>query len=448
MLAQSNMIPISSPKVMRSVREGFTRTGLAFAIGFIYSISFWKYIKRDPLSSPLGVEAVLETGSVAVASLLALLMLRHAKRRKAPQMGLMLMALYGLFTLVSSYRSFSPVLSITKSAIFFAVIGIGWLMAQADLTWKFLNGIYAGYASITALGLAVGAVLPERYPLILSEEWTHRNRLSLFDTHPNSVAETCVLMFLLGRVLGGRWRWVPQMLLVVINILAGEKTATAMLILIGVGGYLLERRWSPTKTFFICSVLGLSAVAVTLSTTGISELIPEKYATSAAASIYGDKVDNELSTMDGRKEVWQKAKELAMDGVMVGYGIEGARAALLDAVSWSGQAHNGYIEIVLDGGVLGAALFLLGWVLLALVGFRGDRVWLVRTGSIYAMILILAMISPIFNFYSYFSETLVVSLAYLAATHARVCVPAVPRRASRRRTSRPTLAHTTAEAAT
>ena len=419
----------------RSIREGFSQTRLALAVGFIYSISFWKYIKRDPLSSPLGVEAVLETGSVAIACILAFFMLRNAPRRNGPQVGLMLMALYGLFTFASSYRSFSPVLSITKSLILFAVLGIGWMMAQAGLTSKFLNGIYAGYISVCTLGLAVGAALPSRYPLILSEEWTHRNRLSLFDTHPNSVAETCTLMFLLGRILGGRRRWVPQLLLVVINILAGEKTSTAMLVLIGLGGYLLERRWTPIKAFAICSVLGIATVAVTLSAAGVSDLIPERYATSLASSIYGDKVDNELSTMDGRKEVWAKAHQLAMDGVLVGYGIEGAREALLAAVSWSGQAHNGYIEIVLDGGVLGACIFLLGWTLLALAGMHGDRVWLVRAGSIYAMILILAMISPIFNFYSYISETLVLSLAYLAAANVQARVPARSRSANR-----PTLA--------
>ncbi len=430
------------------MREGFSHTRLAFAIGFIYSISFWKYIKRDPLSSPLGMEAVLETGSVAIACVLAVFMLRNAPRRKAPQVGLMLMALYGLFTFASSYRSFSPVLSITKSLILFAVLGICWLMAQADLTWKFLNGIYAGYIAVTTLGLAVGAALPSRYPLILSEEWTHRNRLSLFDTHPNSVAETCTLMFLLGRVLGGRWRWVPQLLLVIINVLAGEKTATAMLVLIGLGGYLLERRWSPMKTFAICSVLGIATVAVTLSSAGVSDLIPESYATSVASSIYGDKVNNELSTMDGRKEVWQKAKELAIDGVFIGYGIEGAREALLAAVSWSGQAHNGYIEIVLDGGVLGACIFLLGWALLALAGLHGDRVWLVRTGSIYAMVLILAMISPIFNFYSYFSEALVVSFAYLAASNVRAQVSAPASHALSRRNPHPTLISSGAETTT
>lgn len=397
------------------VRQHVAHTQLAFWIGFIYSISFWKYIKRDPLSSPLGIEAFLETGSVAVACALAVLIARQVSRHRRPQTGLMLMVVYGVFTLASAFRSFSLALSVTKSLVLFAVLSMAWMMAHADLTWEFLQGIYSGYISVMLFGLALGAALPGRYPLILSEEWTHRNRLSLFDTHPNSVAETCTLIFLLGRILGGRWRWIPQLLLVAINVLAGEKTATAMLLLLGLGSYLLERRWSPGKIWAIGGVVAAAALAVVLSLTGILNLVPDRYATSLASSIYGDKVGNELSTMDGRKEVWQKGEELALDGVGLGYGIEGARAALLGAVSWSGQAHNGYLEIVLDGGVLGACIFLTGWVLLARAGLHGDREWRVRVGAIYGMILILAMISPIFNFYSYLSETLVICLAYLAA---------------------------------
>ena len=423
--------PITEPVSVRSVkavpsrlREGLSNAKLAYWIGFIYSISFWKYIKRDPLSSPLGVEAVLETGSVALACALAVVIARRVSRQRTSQTGLTLMVIYGVFTLVSAFRSFSLALSVTKSLVLFAVLAIAWMLAQADLTWEFLQGIYSGYLSVMLFGLALGVALPSRYPLILSEEWTHRNRLSLFDTHPNSVAETCTLMFLLGRILGGRWRWLPQLLLVAINVLAGEKTATAMLLVIGLGSYLLERRWSPRRIWTIWSVLALAALAVMLSLTGVLNVVPERYATSLASSIYGDKVGNELSTMDGRKEVWQKGEELALDGIGLGYGIEGARAALLSAVSWSGQAHNGYLEIVLDGGVLGACIFLTGWMMLARAGFRGDREWLVRSGAIYCMILILAMISPIFNFYSYLSETLVICLAYLAAARLRLQRPA------------------------
>jgi hypothetical protein len=413
---------------------------LGMLVGFIYSVSIWKFIKRDPLSGSLGLEAVLETGSVALAFVIALLMARHGRRQFPAQSGLAYIAAFGVLTLASAYRSFSPSLSITKTALLFAVLAMASWMAQMDLTWKFLKGIYAGYISISLLGLAVALAFPARYPLILSEEWTHRNRLTFFDMHPNSVAETSALMFLLGRLLGGRYRWIPQVFLLLINIFAGEKTATAALLFIGTAGYLMERQWSAKNITLAAVGLSWILVGAVLTANDIVRLIPARYLTVAASQVYGDKVGHELSTLDGRDLVWKKAVELASDGIVIGYGFEGAREELLKAVYWSGQAHNGFLEVVLDGGVLGGVLFTFGYVRLVLASLRGSRVWMVRVGTLHCMLLILSAIGPIFTFYSFFADAMIVSLAYIAlkhrvrartsatkpALHARATVDALP----------------------
>jgi O-antigen ligase len=387
---------------------------LGVLVGVIYSISIWKFIKRDPLSGSLGLEAVLETGSVVLALLIALLMARRGRRQFVPQPGMAYLAGFGVLTLASAYRSFSPSLSVTKTALFFAVLAIAWLMAQMDLTWKFLKGIYAGYISISLLGLAVALAFPSRYPLILSEDWTHRNRLTFFDMHPNSVAETSALMFLLGRLLDGRYRWIPQLSLLAINIFAGEKTATAALVFLAVAGYLMERPWSAKR--LTVATVGLSWVLVgaVLAANGIVELVPARYLTIAASQVYGDKVGHEISTLDGRDLVWKKAVDLASDGVVLGYGFEGAREELLKAVYWSGQAHNGFLEIVLDGGVLGGVLFTLGYLRMMFASLHGSRAWIVRVGTLHCLILILSAIGPVFTFYSFFADAVIVSLAYTA----------------------------------
>ena len=399
---------------------------LAYVIGLIYSISFCKYVKRDPLSGSLGIEAVLETGSVALAFALSLMLaLCGGRRRFGPLPAMYLLALFGVFTAVSAFRSFSPSLSFTKSVLYCAVLGMSYLLAQMGFSWEFLRGIYTGFVSILLLGLGVGAAFPSRFPLIHSEEWTERNRLSIFDTHPNTLAELCAMTFLLGWILGARRRWWAQVLLVAINLLAGEKTATAALVLVSGLCFLLERRWSPVRAAGIVLATGVVAVIAVLGITDVANVIPAKYAAKGAEAIYGTKTGNELQTMDGRAEVWAKGVELAENGVLVGYGIEGAREALLKAVSWSGQAHNGFLEIVLDGGCLGAALFLFGWLMLAREGMRGRREWVVRVGALHGLMLILAIIGPVWEFYSYLAEALGISLAYLAVTGVRGT--AVPR---------------------
>ena len=400
---------------MAAVAEDPRLRRLVYVLGLIYSVSFYKYVKRDPLSGSLGIEAVLETGSVALAfALSVMLALRGGRRRFGPMPALYFLALFGIFTAVSAFRSFSPSLSLTKSILYCAVLGMSYLLAQMGFSWEFLRGIYTGFVSILLLGLGVGVAFPSRFPLIHSEEWTERNRLSIFDTHPNTLAELCAMMFLLGWILGARRRWWAQILLVAINLLAGEKTATAALVLVSGLCFLLERKWSPLRATAIALGTGLVAVVVVLGVTDVANLIPARYAAKGAEAIYGTKTGNELQTMDGRAAVWAKGMELAENGVLVGYGIEGAREALLKAVSWSGQAHNGFLEIVLDGGCLGAALFLFGWLMLARAGMRGRREWVVRVGALHGLMLILAIIGPVWEFYSYLAEALAISLAYLA----------------------------------
>lgn len=403
--------------------ERARRRWLAMLIGAIYSVSFWKFVKRDPLGGSLGIEAVLEIGSVTLAFALTMVlaMRRGLRRRFGPVPAMLYLGLFGLFTAASAFRSFSISLSLTKSVLFFAVMGMAYLLAQQGLSREFLEGIYAGFVGIVLLGLAVGAAFPSRYPMILSEEFTGRNRLALFDTHPNGIGETCALMFLLGWLLGGRRRWMTQVLLLVVNVLAGERTASSALVGIGCLAFLLVRRWTPVRAFAIAVVAAAVAVGVALETSNVANVLPEKYLASVQG-IYGKNAASELQTLDGRQEVWAAALRLAGNGVLIGYGFEGAREALIQAVSWSGQAHNAELELMLDAGVVGSAMFALGWWMLVVMSLDGDREWMVKVGAMQALILVMSIVGPIFDFYSFMAEALGISLAYLAmerASHAR-----------------------------
>ncbi len=412
-------VPEQTAEGTQRTVEHARRRWLAISIGVIYSVSFWKFVKRDPLSGSLGIEAVLEIGSVTLACALTILlaMERGLRRRFGPVPAMLYLGVFGLFTTASAFRSFSVSLSLTKSVLFFAVMGMAYLLAQMGLSWEFLEGIYAGFVGIVLLGLAVGAAFPSRYPMILSEEFTGRNRLALFDTHPNGIGETCALMFLLGWLLGGRRRWIPQVLLLVINVLAGERTASSALVGIGCLAFLLVRRWTPLRAFAIAAVVAAIAVAAAIQTSNMANVLPEKYLASVQG-IYGKNAANELQTLDGRQEVWAAALRLAGDGVLIGYGFEGAREALIQAVSWSGQAHNAELELMLDAGIFGSALFALGWWMLVVMSLDGNREWTVKVGAIHGLILVMSIVGPIFDFYSFMAEALGISLAYLALERA------------------------------
>ena len=72
------------------------------------------------------------------------------------------------------------------------------------------------------------------------------------------------------------------------------------------------------------------AVGVALETSNVANVLPEKYLASVQG-IYGKNAASELETMDGRQEVWAAALRRAGNGVLIGYGFEGAREARLHA---------------------------------------------------------------------------------------------------------------------
>jgi O-antigen ligase len=105
------------------------------------------------------------------------------------------------------------------------------------------------------------------------------------------------------------------------------------------------------------------------------------------------------STLTGRTELWQEV--LAMAGnSMIGTGYEsfwlGERLAYLWNLHWwrPNQAHNGYIELYLNLGWLGVALFVIFLLAAYLRAARG-----VRLGDSYASLrLAWVVIAVIYNF--------------------------------------------------
>ena len=77
---------------------------------------------------------------------------------------------------------------------------------------------------------------------------------------------------------------------------------------------------------------------------------------------YGDKVTlEEIATLNGRTNVWAESESMIPGTFLFGYGVEGARAAILREFEWAGHAHNAYLEVLFAGGMPGLIAFLLGW---------------------------------------------------------------------------------------
>ena len=382
--------------------------------GGIFSVSFQKYLLRNALSGDTGFQGVIEAGLTLLCTLIVVRISMGVSKRFQLHPAVLLLGVYGVFILASSVNSFNFKLSAVKAALYFCVLLMAYLLGEMSLSLAFLRGVYRGYIATLLAGLALGIADHSRHPLFSVDSWSKRTRLALFATHPNTVSEVSGMLFLLAQVLPLRTRWYWQLFLFGINLLAGEKTATAALLLsiavIFLAGHAKTTwRWAVAGSVAVVLVLGMMWAEAGVMQTRASAILTED-----AESIYGSKVSTELKSLDGRDEIWFEGFKLVQDHLLLGFGPAGARNALLEAVSWSGQAHNGLLEAALSAGALGLLALVGGWFAAVASSLGSDRAWSVRVLGFNFYLFALAMVGPIFDSPSYFAIFVLVSMLYYA----------------------------------
>jgi len=385
--------------------------------GFLYAFTFQKYAMRDALSQSVGFQGVLEAVLTLAACLIVVFQSKEMRRRFGVHASILCFGIYGIFALASSIYSFNVPLSIVKGILYLSVLAIAYLVAELQMSLVFLDGVYRGYIATLLGALTMAVIFPAKYPLFSVDSWNGRTRLALLSTHPNSIGEVSGLLFLLAQVLPIRTRWYWQGFLLGVSVLAGEKTATAALVLSATliflfGHHQTSRRWG-----FALAASALACAGLICVEAGIIPNSAGTTARRAAEVIYGTEVSNEVASLDGRAEVWTNAVELTRGCVLLGFGFDGARDALMRGVSWSGHAHNGFLQAVLSSGLLGLLALVVGWFAAAKDALSADRPWRTRVLSLYLYLFWLAMIGSVFDSPSFFTILLFASVAYFTLDH-------------------------------
>jgi O-antigen ligase len=212
---------------------------------------------------------------------------------------------------------------------------------------------------VLILGLAVLATAAlGKDALLYIDEHTGRRYITILATHPSTVADLVAVAFLLGKITRPRPHWATQTVLLVLNLALGSKTSTAILLFIVILSIAVRLPRAVRAVLILTA--GASAVAAIMvaSTSGYSL---GDAALDALQPIYGNRMSEEAATLDGRTELWQVSAELVLRHPLLGFGFDGARRELLASVPWAGHSHNGIVEMLLAGGVLGTMLGLAGW---------------------------------------------------------------------------------------
>lgn len=328
--------------------------------GFLYAVSMHKFAIRDPLSTSTGIQGVIEVFGIVLPFLLILTATWRAKRISGASPVLVCFFTFAVFALASSWRSFSPSFSFVKGSLLLVVLATGYLLGQTGLGQRYFRSIYQSYAILIAIGLVVGLLLPQYYPLLSVDDYSGRTRMSVFATFPGVLGEDAALLLIIGPLIRLKVHWLYPAFLFVIVVLAGGKMSTALLCLAIVIRFMSQtREWRSWRT-----VVTISAVLLCVTFAAVSFLDTfghDQPLVRLSQSIYGTQVSAEAKGMDGRLDLWAKGISLLGDAQVLGYGIDGDRAAMLKVATWSGSSHSGYLELAIAAGTLAFFVLLLGF---------------------------------------------------------------------------------------
>jgi exopolysaccharide production protein ExoQ len=283
----------------------------------------------------------------------------------------------------------------------FAVLSVAWsqepgitVRQSLALTGTSLFGMYLGFRytfqeqlrlvawalGICAVGsLLVLAVLPE-YGLMSTGEYAgtwrgvfiHKNWLG----ETMALAASCFLLLLMGK----RRRLVPiGGLLLSVFLMMGSRSMTGLAVclilalLVPVFGVL---RWSRMRLRYSLSVPMLVVAAIVVSGMGLWTVLDFRHFSLALGRD---------PTFSGRTYVWSAALDMLHGHSWLGYGYGafwvgageegvftpnpahwslGGAGDMAQIVGWPvSHAHNGFLNLLLDLGALGMALFLIGYLL-------------------------------------------------------------------------------------
>jgi O-antigen ligase len=390
------------------------RRWLIWGAGFLYTLALHKFVIRDPLSSGAGVQGILELGFTISAFLCTFLALWSAKKRFPPSGALICFGFTGVLVLASTWRSFNPPLSLAKGFLFFAVFGMAYMAGQAGYLTRLFQSIYWTYVASIVVGVLVGLAMPGRYPLWSSDEWTGRNRFSVFVTFPGTMGETGAYLILLAPLIFYRSHWASRGLLLLANLLAGGKTSTATLFGLLCIEYLLKLRTA--RSWRSAALVGalLCGVGAVSYLTLIENQNPAELVGNRLSNVYGHDVVAEAVTLDGRLDLWKGTVSLMVGNPLLGFGVDGARDALLKLAYWSGTAHNGFLDIGLNGGIVALLLFVAGLLLVLRACMEAGPNVRSQLLLVFGYMFVISWTGITFTFPSYFGILILVFLLFLA----------------------------------
>src|ERR1035437_4098295 len=386
------------------IGSGFLVRWLAVAT-FCYLLSGQALGTRDQLGTSLGwhVYAELSLFLASVTIAWAVWAIHGVSPR--PSNSLWLFLALGLLALFSSVRSFWPPLSIVKGCMFCLVLLLAELLCNTFSPAAILRATYYGIVSVFTVAILIGIAFPDTYPLRVLDE-SGRQRLALFTYIHGDLAYMAGLGVFIGRLPAVRARWYFQAFLAGLTVAGGSRVCACALIVVWAAIQLCGARDFPLR---ISAVGAAVAFVLLLGNIGSWDFGASIHH-SLQAMYGGESLEQSPWELDGRVELWKGAAGVFRNSALLGFGFDGARDQLLRLMTWSSQAHNGFLDLLLAAGGAGLISFLAGWISAIRSCFKSK---IGRSAlAIHCFLLIVAITGPNFTTNQYFSVFLILCLHY------------------------------------
>jgi len=358
----------------------------------LYAASGIKFFDRDPLSQQVGPQGPIQLVVLAAVVLMLVVTMRRHSQRIFANLSARAFLAFGAIAAVSSIFSFYPFLSLAKGIAFLLACGVAIIASSAFRPGEVLKYLYYVFTAILLIELVVK--IAGGFPLLDVDDYTGRAKLSLFGLHPTLLGELSSITLLSGLLLPKRPPIYCQGFLLILAVVSGTRTGSTMLLVVLVATWLVSLRLSPRLVSLYCGLACVSVIVLVAS-----QLNDQANANIAAITrpVYGDMLSRDASTLDGRTDVWNAAAPALSRSVFLGYGLGGARDALVNNTSkfWvAGDAHNAFVELALGGGFIALLIYLFGW------GAAARRAWQsqgsIRIGALalYFYIFVFGIVAP------------------------------------------------------
>lgn len=363
---------------------------------FLYAVSLIKFFLRDPAGADVGPQGPIELALLTASALLLLPAFYRRDWKLFVSPSAKAFVAFGAIAVVSSPFSYYPLLSSVKGLSFILVCGIAVVASSAFGSSQVIKYLYYSIFIVLLVGLVLK--LRDGGPLLDIDDYSGRARFTMFALHPSMLADLCAVTLLSSFLMAKRPPLYCQAFLLALNIAGGSRTGTAVLVvvLLAIGLASVRLTFRSSGVLFVGCCLGFF-LALAMLVAIHSQNHPSSEITSIGQSIYGDKLDEDVSTLNGRTDVWDAAAPMISHSILLGYGLGGSRDVLLKNTSWAweaGDAHNALIDLILGAGFPGMLVYLFGWAGAARRAWRSRGFVHIGALGIYAYILGYGIVSP------------------------------------------------------